>query len=210
MAYIYKITNIINQKIYIGKTEFSIDKRFSEHCRDAFKKDKEKRPLYAAMRKYGIENFRIEMIEETDSPEEQEIYWIEYYGSFKNGYNATKGGDGKRYIDYDLIIAAYKEMNNINEVARYFNIHADTVSNILKSKEIEITSATEVNRAKQGKVINQYDLNGKFLKSFPSARAAAIELNKITSTSNGSASHISDVCRGKRKTAYGFIWKFSE
>lgn len=37
MAYIYQITNDINQKIYIGKTEFSIEKRFKEHCKDAFK-----------------------------------------------------------------------------------------------------------------------------------------------------------------------------
>ena len=66
MAYIYKITNDINQKIYIGKTEFSIEKRFKEHCCDAFRKKNEKRLLYAAMRKYGIEHFYIELIEESE------------------------------------------------------------------------------------------------------------------------------------------------
>ena len=55
MAYIYKITNDINDKIYIGKTNFSIEKRFQEHCKDAFRKRNEKRPLYNAMKKYGIE-----------------------------------------------------------------------------------------------------------------------------------------------------------
>ena len=63
MAYIYQITNKINNKIYIGKTEFSIEKRFKEHCKDAYDNKKEKRPLYAAMRKYGIENFEISLIE---------------------------------------------------------------------------------------------------------------------------------------------------
>ena len=59
------------------------------------------------MRKYGIEHFHIELIEETDNPEEREIYWIEKKQSFKNGYNATIGGDGRKYIDYDLVIATY-------------------------------------------------------------------------------------------------------
>lgn len=74
MAYIYQIENDINGKIYIGKTEFSIEKRFKEHCADAFKEKSEKRPLYAAMRKYGIEHFHISLIEETDNSSEREIY----------------------------------------------------------------------------------------------------------------------------------------
>ena len=81
------------------------------------KERNEKRPLYSAMNKYGVENFTVETIEETDNPEEREKYWIEYYGSFKNGYNATMGGDGKKYIDYDLVIATYKEIPVVNKVA---------------------------------------------------------------------------------------------
>ena len=41
------------------------------------------------MRKYGVENFQIELLEETDIPEEREVFWIEQKGSFKNGYNAS-------------------------------------------------------------------------------------------------------------------------
>lgn len=63
MAYIYKIVNKINGKIYIGKTLKTIQERFNEHCND-YKKDRnEKRPLYSAMNKYGIENFYIEEVE---------------------------------------------------------------------------------------------------------------------------------------------------
>lgn len=47
------------------------------------------------MRKYGIEHFHIELLEETDDPNEREVYWIEKKRSFKDGYNATIGGDGK-------------------------------------------------------------------------------------------------------------------
>ena len=74
MSYIYKITNDINNKIYIGKTDFSIEKRFKEHCRDACKTRNEQRPLYAAMQKYGIDHFNITLIEETDNPDIREIY----------------------------------------------------------------------------------------------------------------------------------------
>ena len=54
MSYIYKIINDINDKVDIGKTEFSIEKRFNEHCHDCYRRDKEKRPLYSSMKKYGI------------------------------------------------------------------------------------------------------------------------------------------------------------
>ena len=72
MAIIYKITNQINCKIYIGKTEKSIERRFKEHCAE-FSKDRSKnRPLYRAFAVYGMENFTIELIEITDKPEERE------------------------------------------------------------------------------------------------------------------------------------------
>ena len=64
MAYIYQIKNKINDKIYIGKTLETIEKRWKEHCNDYLKDRTEKRPLYMAMKKYGIENFSIEIIEE--------------------------------------------------------------------------------------------------------------------------------------------------
>lgn len=65
------------------------------------------------MKEYGIENFSVETLEETEKPEEREKYWIEYFGSFKNGYNATIGGDGKlpnkNYYHISKIISNDKE-----------------------------------------------------------------------------------------------------
>ena len=208
MAYIYQIVNDINGKIYVGKTERSIEERFREHCKDYTRRDFEKRPLYRAMKKYGIEHFHIELLEETDNPEEREVYWIEQKRSFKDGYNATLGGDGKHYIDYDLVIAMYLELQNQNEVARRMGINPDTVHVILKNNNVEILKKSEVSAMVTGKIINQYSLDGEYIQSFPSAKAAAESLGKISSTSNGASSHISDVCRGKRKTAYGYKWKF--
>ena len=210
MAYIYQITNDINGKIYIGKTERTIEERFQEHCRDYLRRDFEKRPLYRAMKKYGIEHFHIELLEETDFPEEREVFWIEQKRSYKEGYNATFGGDGKHYVDYDLVIAMYLELQNQNEVARRMGISPDTVGVVLKNNNVERLTSSESAARATGKVINQYSLNNEYIQSFPSAKAAAESLGKISSTSNGASSHISDVCRGKRKTAYGYRWKFSE
>ena len=62
MAYIYCITNIINSKRYIGKTTLTVQERFKQHCKDSQKERCDKRPLYDAMNKYGIENFIVEYI----------------------------------------------------------------------------------------------------------------------------------------------------
>lgn len=210
MAYIYQITNDINGKIYIGKTERTVEERWQEHQRNRDKESCKNRPLYRAMNKYGIEHFHIKTLEETNNPEERETYWIEQKQSFKYGYNATMGGDGKKYIDYDLVVATYQELQNINEVAGRLNISSDSVSKILKSYKVKVLNCGESAQKKVGKIVNQYDLQNNFISSFPSAKAAAEFLNKITTSSNGASSHISDVCRGKRKTAYGFIWKFAD
>ena len=208
MAYIYKITNDINGKVYIGKTNRSIKERFAEHCKNYSIQNYEKRPLYAAMRKYGVEHFHIEQIEETDNPEEREKYWIEYYGSFKYGYNATIGGDGKPYIDYEIVVATYNELHNINKTAQQLHISPDTVSSILHAMNQKVLTSNEVCAKEHSKIVNQYSLDGQYIASYSSCIEAARSLNRITTTSNGASSHISDVCRGKRKTAYGFIWKF--
>lgn len=74
MAYIYKITNSINDKVYIGKTYQDIQIRFKQHIYDSCRRKYEQRPLYSAMRKYGTDKFKIELIEETNKPEEREQY----------------------------------------------------------------------------------------------------------------------------------------
>ena len=165
------------------------------------------------MRKYGIENFHIELIEETDNPEEREIFWIEQKRSFKNGYNATMGGDGKHYIDYDLVISTYKELNSIVDTALKLNIHKDSVSNILHQNHIPIISSSEINLKKFGKITNMYSLEDEFLKSFPSTNEAArymVENNLTGCKHTTIKQHITEVCTGRRKTAAKYKWKYSE
>ena len=134
MSYIYKITNDINKKIYVGKTAFSIDKRFKEHCQDAFRERNEQRPLYAAMRKYGIEHFHIELIEECldDCVNEREQYWIGYFDGYTKGYNATIGGDGKFLYNHNQIMELLKECPYPKEVAEKIGCCVDIVLDIAK------------------------------------------------------------------------------
>ena len=134
MAYIYKITNRINKKVYIGKTYTSVEQRWKEHLQDYNKIRCEKRPLYSAMNKYGIQHFSIETIEECDNLEQREKYWIKYYDSYKNGYNATLGGDGKAYIDYNSILKLFAEGYNVIEIANKTKHDCGHISQILREK----------------------------------------------------------------------------
>lgn len=96
---IYKITNNINQKSYIGKS-IRIEERWRYHKNNFNNSQDYNKLLYQAFRKYGIENFSFEILEKCDSNDieflnEREQYWIKYYNTFgSNGYNATLGGDG--------------------------------------------------------------------------------------------------------------------
>lgn len=214
MGYIYQITNKINNKIYIGKTEFSVEKRFKEHCKDAFRERNEKRPLYNAMKKYGIENFIVEILEEVNDGkmlEEREIYWIEQKDSYRNGYNATLGGEGRRYIDYDLVIETYKELGVIREVADKLNISTDTVSHILHQYNIPIPLAAEVVKQKYGKPVDMFSLEGTLIRSFLSVYEAARYMveNKLTNCKITTIKqHITEVCTGRRKTVAKYKWAY--
>ena len=212
MPYIYKITNKINNKIYIGKTTSTVEKRWREHCDDYQRESCKNRPLYSAMRKYGVENFVIEIVEECSDTvlNEREVFWIENYGSFKYGYNATKGGDGKAYLDYDVVVATYNELGSITETSERLGIDRGHIRTILRARKVQIHTAQEVNRAKHGIPVSQYDLNGNYIKTFPSIKNAVTELGILKSPKDrGCISHIGDVCRNKRKTAYGYIWKYA-
>ena len=109
MVFIYLITNKINNKKYVGKTTTTIEKRWLEHIADSKKEKCEIRPLYRALRKYGIDNFFIKEIEKCDikNLSKREQYWIQYYNTYENGYNATLGGDGKILLDYNEIVRVY-------------------------------------------------------------------------------------------------------
>lgn len=89
---IYKITNIINGKCYIGQTT-DAKRRFQQHKHLGYG-NQDNKVLYYAINKYGINNFTFEIIEsQVENYNERERYWIKYYDSYENGYNETEGGE---------------------------------------------------------------------------------------------------------------------
>lgn len=205
MPYIYKITNLINQKIYVGKTTTTIEKRWRTHWEDSTRLDISNRPLYKAFNKYGKENFKIEELEECsiDELNDKEIYWIEKLGSFKYGYNATLGGDGKHYADYDLIFNLYQEGYTIKKIAELTHYDTETVS-----KGVEFHGVSQEERLTRGREAIQHSVaqidkdTNEILNIFSSLKEAYNFLGKQHS------GHIASVCNNKRKTAYGYKWKY--
>ena len=103
MASIYKITNLVNNKIYIGQTVNSIDKRLGKHlsqinCKNVCS------ALYSAFAKYGKDNFFIESIitgeYSKDELNELEIFYIKKLNSLApNGYNLQSGGNSFMVVE---------------------------------------------------------------------------------------------------------------
>ena len=99
MIGIYKITNKINNKVYIGQS-ILIEKRLKEHQLRAFRGDSKtnkeyEKSLYRAFRKYGIDNFLFEVIEECEREDLNKLEgkYIKQYNSHIDGYNETDGGE---------------------------------------------------------------------------------------------------------------------
>lgn len=94
---IYKATNLINNKVYIGQTHKTLEERIKRHKNDYQRRDSY---FYRAIRKYGWENFKWEVIDDSAITDEElnklEKYYIKMYNSFDNkdkGYNSTSGAD---------------------------------------------------------------------------------------------------------------------
>lgn len=147
--YIYKIQNMINNKLYIGKTN-NFKARKQAHFNINNLKKEPNKVLYIAMHKYGFENFKMEIIEECDDNiwEIREQYWIDKLNSLVPfGYNMIPGGSEPPHplgennpfsklkdsevkeIQYLLMNKTYRELSNKN-IAKQYNISIDQINRI--------------------------------------------------------------------------------
>lgn len=220
MSKIYKIINDINDKVYVGKTMNTIEKRFKEHCADSTRRDEESRPLYRAMNKYGVEHFSIHLIEECADEEAsvREQYWIGFYKGYTEGYNATLGGDGKSYIDISELLKLWNDGLNIKQIAKEINHDTKWISILLRNNGITQEQILERGaKASKESCIKQVEMLDKkteeVLATFESTREAARFLIKEKGlnpdSEGGYSSHISGACQGKRKTCQGYKWRYS-
>lgn len=202
MAYIYKITNDVNGKMYIGKTSYTIKKRWDEHCRSINRADRLHYPLYCAMRKYGIEHFTIEEIEccAEEQSSERECYWISKLNTYLNGYNATLGGDGTRSVNYDMVIKEFERLKSAVKVAEKMNINPHTVSGILTSNGVDTGYRHGVEMiTKDGQTVAQFEstTDAANYVAWLSGKYKADNIRK----------QISKVSDRSDRTAYGYIWR---
>ena len=167
MSYlIYKITNIANDKIYVGKTKefygdqyFGIEGRLRQHLVNAFTNSKKNDcpRLYNAIRKYGKESFIIELLEKTDelNVDRNEIFYIDVFGSTDEeiGYNIALGGGGRSVVE-------------INENIREKISKAQTKDGLMNIKpyynDNNIQTGYFARRREQGKVYQKYFTSTKF------------------------------------------------
>jgi hypothetical protein len=201
---------MVNNKLYVGKTISTLKVRLGEHCRESRRQRAENRPLYRAMRKYGEDKFSICLLEEVDIDKlsERETYWINELNTYSNGYNATRGGEGKTTYDDDFeinVIIDYQNGMHVNAIAEKYQCDHTTVRKRLRSAGIK-TNTNSVDQRKY--IVQQYDVNGNFISSFDSIHSAAQYLidNGAKTSKIGLVSHISAVLKGKRKTCEGYIW----
>lgn len=118
-GYIYKITNNINNKVYIGQTTRTVETRFQEHLHNCTQKAKATIHLYGAMKLYGKEKFKVETIDSAESQEElnkKEIYWINFYDSIATGYNMIPGGSEENPMNSEIVKKKHTEKLRSEEV----------------------------------------------------------------------------------------------
>lgn len=181
MSYIYKVTNKVNGKMYIGQHKYdgaSLDPYYKGSGV----------LLWRAYKKYGIDNFDMELVEEC--PEEdlnplEELY-IEHYNTlFPNGYNLTKGGDG--VSGYKFSEDSKQKMSNSHKGVNPWNKGIKMPYYVIEKLSIQI---------------NQYDDNGDLIKTYPSTQEAARQLN-------GNPSAICQALKGICQKAYGFRFRYA-
>lgn len=163
---IYKITNKINNKSYIGQTIQPVKDRWNQHCWKATHSYSENMAIKRAILKYGKENFNFIVIEECAQEllDVREQYWISYYDTFNKGYNLTQGGKlGQRHTKLedqsDIIIELYKLGFSLRALATEFKCDKKTIRLILTKHDIPLykTRSYKLSENDRKNLISDYD-----------------------------------------------------
>lgn len=211
---LYRIFNIKNGKSYVGKTYSDFYKRLQQHISDSHKYLD--RPLYKAFNKYGLEAFSAEILGEYQEGtlEDKEIEYIQLYHSYGNsGYNATLGGDGRRYLNVNIqkLLQEYSDTRNITATARLFKIDYGSCRKLLLEAGVEI-GGFDYKKSKReslsyGVVIE--DVGIEFTDPYSCAEFLIycdIAPNNVSVRNIGSS--IRRVCNGTRPSYLGLKFKY--
>lgn len=222
---IYKITNKINGKIYIGQTIRTLKERWKNHKEQA-KSGKRCRAIHHAIRKYGIENFTVEQIDLAVSQEElneKERYWIEFYDSTNRdkGYNLTDGGNYFKMVESVKIKISEFAKTRIGDKNPRYGVPM-TLENRLKISAVNKLRTGEKNsfygkhhteEAKQKMRGKRPSITGA--KNPKAKRVLCVETGEVFESGALAAKamnvyygSVRKCCQGNRKTAGGYHWQY--
>ena len=227
---IYCYTNKTNNKKYVGQTIQTLKSRHSNHMYDSFNEKRIKNynnPFHNAIRKYGIENFSLEILHIADkySLDLLEIHYIEKWDlTNKNyGYNCKNGGSNGWSMENktEEEIESWKDKirkNNKGENNPFYGKkHTEKSKRKMSEKQKKLTKGEkngmygkhhteetkQVYKEKFSKKVIQYDEEMNIVKIWNSIRDIERELNFKRQA-------IINCLKGRTKTSYGFIWKYYE
>ena len=234
-GYIYKLTNRINDKVYIGQT-YNLQTRLNSHKSKALNT---KNKFYNAVRKYGWENFELSILSTiTANTKEElstlldklEIEYIRQYNSYKSGYNSTLGGHSKRgyklseefsekcksrtYSDDTRKKMSISAKNRIiSEETRLKLRNSAIKRNFSKYRELTASSRNKAIKRALGVPVLQLDVNFNIINRFDSISDAIKYIKNSISpdlTLVGIRKGLSRHCTDEtKKLLYkGFVWKY--
>lgn len=189
-GYIYKITNKVNGKSYIGQTRYTVEFRWRQH---QHKKDSVY--FHNAIKKYGVENFIVETLEECnyEDLDSREIFYIAKYDTFNKGYNLTIGGNGNRRLllddKYEEIKSLYLAGFSSNKIATLYSVDKASIVKILRQLGVKIRSnKLNINNQEFLELVydyesgyslkelaKRYDCSDKGLKAFIQSKGVVIK-----------------------------------
>lgn len=213
---IYRIKNILNDKSYVGQTTRSLSKRFNEHKTVAYKEGYSCSPkLENAIKKYGKQNYTIELLEEANDQKEldnREEFWINSLKTVGGGYNIESKCRGRGRVSDETKkkislgnkgkVVSEETKKKLREAAkkrlRDKKNHPNFNKPVLEETRKKIIKG---NIKATGRGIVQFDKKGRFVNTFESISSACNKLGLKDSS-------IIRCCKKKQKTSGNFQWSY--
>ena len=220
---IYKITNIVSNTSYVGQAT-NIALRAYQHLHSSIseKASDYDYPLHRAIRKYGVDSFTLDVLEECpyEQLNDREMYWIAFYDTFKNGYNQTAGG-------YQSIRVIKLQESDVDQIRDRLRNTDDSFADIAEDFDICVNLVSKINNGRSwrktdlsypirdGQAVQLKNLLNTGVGVYQLDKKTNEVLNVFLSTSQAATylgdylynAHISKCITGKRKTAYGYKWE---